>query len=39
MAIGDCAYIITPSDNKPAAPTGQFAERQGAKPPSTSSES
>ena len=28
-AIGDCAYIINAFDNKPAAPTGQFAERQG----------
>jgi NADH:quinone reductase (non-electrogenic) len=28
-AIGDCAYIINAIDNKPAAPTGQFAERQG----------
>jgi NADH dehydrogenase len=28
-AIGDCAYIINAYDNKPAAPTGQFAERQG----------
>ena len=29
MAIGDCAYIINAFDNKPSAPTGQFAERQG----------
>jgi NADH dehydrogenase len=28
-AIGDCAHIINAFDNKPAAPTGQFAERQG----------
>jgi NADH dehydrogenase len=28
-AIGDCAYVINAIDNKPAAPTGQFAERQG----------
>jgi NADH dehydrogenase len=28
-AVGDCAYIINAFDNKPAAPTGQFAERQG----------
>jgi NADH:quinone reductase (non-electrogenic) len=28
-AIGDCAYIINAFDNKPSAPTGQFAERQG----------
>ena len=28
-AIGDCAYIINAFDNKPAAPTGQFAEREG----------
>src|SRR5258708_9490718 len=28
-AVGDCAYIINSIDNKPAAPTGQFAERQG----------
>jgi NADH dehydrogenase len=28
-AIGDCAYIINAFDNKPAASTGQFAERQG----------
>jgi len=28
-AIGDCAYIINSFDDKPAAPTGQFAERQG----------
>jgi NADH:ubiquinone reductase (H+-translocating) len=28
-AIGDCAYIINAFDNKPAAPTAQFAERQG----------
>src|SRR5712671_3720683 len=28
-AIGDCAYHINAFDNKPAAPTGQFAERQG----------
>jgi len=28
-AIGDCAYIINAFDNKPSAPTGQFAEREG----------
>lgn len=28
-AIGDCAHIINAFDNKPCAPTGQFAERQG----------
>ena len=28
-AIGDCAYIINAFDNKPAATTAQFAERQG----------
>ncbi len=28
-AVGDCAYIINAFDNKPAAPTGQFAEREG----------
>src|SRR5712692_6851716 len=28
-AIGDCAHIINAFDNKPSAPTGQFAERQG----------
>jgi NADH:ubiquinone reductase (H+-translocating) len=28
-AIGDCALIINAFDNKPSAPTGQFAERQG----------
>jgi NADH dehydrogenase len=28
-ATGDCAYIINAVDNKPSAPTGQFAERQG----------
>lgn len=28
-AIGDCAQIINAHDGKPAAPTGQFAERQG----------
>jgi NADH:ubiquinone reductase (H+-translocating) len=28
-AIGDCAYIINAFDNQPAAPTGQFAEREG----------
>jgi NADH:quinone reductase (non-electrogenic) len=28
-AIGDCALIINSFDNKPSAPTGQFAERQG----------
>jgi NADH:ubiquinone reductase (H+-translocating) len=28
-AVGDCAYIINAFDGKPAAPTGQFAERQG----------
>jgi NADH dehydrogenase len=28
-ALGDCAYIINAFDNKPAAPTGQFAEREG----------
>src|ERR1700722_1387175 len=28
-ATGDCAYIINAFDNKPPAPTGQFAERQG----------
>jgi NADH:ubiquinone reductase (H+-translocating) len=28
-AVGDCAYIINAIDGKPAAPTGQFAERQG----------
>jgi NADH dehydrogenase len=28
-AIGDCAHIINAFDNKPAAPTGQFAEREG----------
>jgi NADH:quinone reductase (non-electrogenic) len=28
-AVGDCAYIINAFDNTPAAPTGQFAEREG----------
>ncbi len=28
-AIGDCALIVNAFDNKPSAPTGQFAERQG----------
>jgi NADH:ubiquinone reductase (H+-translocating) len=28
-SIGDCAYIINAFDNKPAATTAQFAERQG----------
>jgi NADH:ubiquinone reductase (H+-translocating) len=28
-AIGDCALIVNSFDNKPSAPTGQFAERQG----------
>jgi NADH dehydrogenase len=28
-AVGDCAYIINAFDNKPSAPTGQFAEREG----------
>jgi NADH:ubiquinone reductase (H+-translocating) len=28
-ALGDCALIINAFDNKPSAPTGQFAERQG----------
>lgn len=28
-AIGDCAFIVNASDNKPSATTGQFAERQG----------
>jgi len=28
-AVGDCALIINAFDNKPSAPTGQFAERQG----------
>src|SRR5258708_13056886 len=28
-AIGDCALIVNSFDNKPAGPTGQFAERQG----------
>jgi NADH:ubiquinone reductase (H+-translocating) len=28
-AIGDCAYIINAFDNRPSAPTGQFAEREG----------
>jgi NADH:ubiquinone reductase (H+-translocating) len=28
-AVGDCAYIINAYDNKPAATTAQFAERQG----------
>lgn len=28
-AIGDCAEIINEFDGKPAAPTGQFAEREG----------
>src|SRR5258706_4678318 len=28
-AIGDCALIVKAFDNKPSAPTGQFAERQG----------
>ena len=28
-AVGDCAYIINAFDNQPAAPTGQFAEREG----------
>ena len=28
-AVGDCALIVNAFDNKPSAPTGQFAERQG----------
>ena len=28
-ALGDCALIVNSFDNKPSAPTGQFAERQG----------
>src|SRR5260370_21965882 len=28
-AIGDCALIVNSFDNKPSAPTCQFAERQG----------
>lgn len=28
-AVGDCALIVNSFDNKPSAPTGQFAERQG----------
>src|SRR5260370_31961739 len=28
-AVGDCAYIINAFDNQPAAPTGQFADRDG----------
>ncbi len=28
-AIGDCAFIVNAFDNKPSAPTAQFAERQG----------
>ena len=28
-ALGDCALIVNAFDNKPSAPTGQFAERQG----------
>ena len=28
-AIGDCAYIVNASDNKPSPTTAQFAERQG----------
>src|SRR6266404_3846458 len=28
-ASGDCALIVNSFDNKPSAPTGQFAERQG----------
>ncbi len=29
-AIGDCAEVVNAHDGKPSAPTGQFAERQGA---------
>jgi NADH:ubiquinone reductase (H+-translocating) len=28
-AVGDCAYIVNAYDNKPAATTAQFAEREG----------